>query len=223
MLKAAPEVHSDGADLDLYLYIALFIGKIYRDRHNKMKAAIAVGGLDTVVFLTADQGNVILAQKDLGDLLKVIHIVTDNSDTCDIADILAHILEIYLFALLVELLNYALRALEAGVDMMDGVVLIMDMKTVVKILKLGLHLLDGRAIDLHLAEKILHHFGRNGRRRLLIVIHWLVYIHYELLLFVDGSFNIYIIPLGTRKIYKTVVNCFNIIAGHGIIETSKNI
>ena len=58
-----------------------------------------------------------------------------------------HILDGRLIALLAKLLYYTLRGLKTGLNMLYGIIPVNMLKFVIKDLKLGLHLLKGRAVE----------------------------------------------------------------------------
>ena len=80
MLQACPEIHGNGAELNLYLHIFLTVRQEDGDVQDKMKAPIAIHfGIFYVIF-PFDYDNIIL----LGEkLCKAVDIIGEGADHAD--------------------------------------------------------------------------------------------------------------------------------------------
>ena len=69
MLQTGPEVHGNGADLDLRPHRSLSLGEEYRDLHDHMIAAVAVVfGIPDIIFNTQDCNIVLIGQQFCHDI-----------------------------------------------------------------------------------------------------------------------------------------------------------
>ena len=91
MLQGRPEIHGDGADLDLHLGILLSVRQIHRDRHHHMVALIAVGFWIFNIVFDVEHRNIRLPGDHIRDGINIRHKRTDNADPRNIVQVLHHI------------------------------------------------------------------------------------------------------------------------------------
>lgn len=73
VLQRGPEIHGDGAQLDLDVHHFFLVGEEDRHRHDQMQAAVAVFLRIGDVVLAADQCDVVLLHERVGDAIDIVH------------------------------------------------------------------------------------------------------------------------------------------------------
>ena len=117
--------------------------------HDEVQAAVAVGLGVCDIVLSLEEGDVVLLQKGLRQLIDVRRVGADDPHPRDVAEVFLDALHRQGQALALELLQDALRGLEPGLDGLDGVAVILEGQLLVEHVELGLDLHHGAAVAAH--------------------------------------------------------------------------
>ena len=114
-----------------------------------MKAAVtALLGI-LYIILALDQGNVILSQKALSQLVYIIRERADDPDTGDITDILLNAFQRHGNIFPADLTQNTVIRFDSGLDPFDGIAVVFQGILLIQNLEFRLHLHDGALIIRH--------------------------------------------------------------------------
>jgi len=174
MLQAGPEIHGDGAELDLRLHHALFVGKEDWHADDQVQTAVAVElrMLDIVLFF--DQSDIVLLEQGVGQHIHIILEGADDTDAGDIVNMLLHGSNRHGQALPLQLAKDADGLFEAGFDAVDGIAVKLQRKFLVEDVAFGLDLHHSAFVvghQLGIAQQLFQLFRRRRGGGTDIVFH----------------------------------------------------
>ena len=149
MLFRSPEFHGDGAQLHLHLHEPLFVLQEDGDLHDEVEAAVAVGLGILDIILAPDQPDVVLLQETVRQHIDVVYEGTDHPDAGDVEDILRDGFQREGQVLPHHLVQDAGWGLQAVLDGIDGVAVMVQGEALVQDAELRLDLHDGAAVAGH--------------------------------------------------------------------------
>ena len=159
MLQGRPEVHCDGAYLNLHVDKLLFFGEVHRSLDNQVQTAVAVWLGVLYVVLALDELHVVLRGQEVRHGVDIVDVVAHYADACDVVQLALCVIAAERYSLAVELLKNALRGFHAVLKVMYRVVVVFRLEFVVEYLKLGLDLADRGLVEmlkLHELVELVH-------------------------------------------------------------------
>ena len=120
-----------------------------------MQAPVAVWLRCLNIILFGDELDVVLAQKQLGEVVNIVDIAADDADAGNVVEVRRSRVEAELQPLGFQLGDHAVDGFQTALDVVDGIMVVADAKLVVEDFELGADLLDRGAVYLMDADKIL--------------------------------------------------------------------
>ena len=146
MFQAGPEVHGDGAQLHLDGNEFLLVKKVHGNAYDNVQATIAVQLRIVDVIFDLDDLQVILFLQQLQQVVHVVDVRADHAHAGHVHDVALEVLQRGLFAVALQLLEYAGRLLYARLQMMDGVAVLLEIEILVEDLEAHHHLAHGSLV-----------------------------------------------------------------------------
>ena len=146
VLQRGPEVHGDGANLNLHRREQLAVGHVHRHVHHDVQTAVAVGLGILDVILFQNQRDVVLRQQQIGDAVDVVHVAADHAHARDVVQVLLRAGHGDGRADGAQLLDDAGHGFDAALDVVDRIVPVPIGEFVVQRLQTGVDLPNGRGI-----------------------------------------------------------------------------
>ena len=131
MIQTGPEIHSNGADLNLYADKTLGIRKKYGNLHDHVIAAVAVGLWIFDIILYRDHLYIILAHQHLCHFVNIIHKRADNPYSRHVIQVFNHRFQRYLQSPALQLFHNTQRLFHTRLDHLNGVSLVLYRKLVI--------------------------------------------------------------------------------------------